>query len=541
MLAGCAHVTPQGGAVTVVFVARAVRTLDPQRPVVQALAMREGRVLAVGTEAEVLAMAGPGASVERFPHGTIVPGLVDSHGHLAWLGESLAVVGLQGTAHPDDVVKRLTTAPSSAWRGGWLLGTGWDQNLWPQREWPTRAVLDAAFPATPVVLTRVDGHAVWVNGEALRRAGITRATPDPDGGRVLRDERGEPTGVLVDNALTLVTSRIPALAAQERALRLKLALEACARHGLTGVHDAGEDLATFQVLQQWDLVNALPLRVYAMAYGQGDDAENFLGRGVYRGNRLELRTVKFVLDGALGSRGAALETPYADEPGTSGSLLLSPQEFEQRARRVAAAGFQVAVHAIGDRANHLALSVLAALEHERPGSRHRIEHLQVVAREDLATLGQSGVVASVQPTHATSDWPWAEARLGAERSQLAYAWQQVRATGARLALGSDFPVESVNPLWGLYAARTRQTRSGEPAGGWHPDERLTGLQALEGFTVGAAWASFAEARRGQLKPGADADFVVLSADPVDEPAAQLLEATVELTVVDGVDVFRRQP
>lgn len=537
-LTSCVHRLPEGPQ-TVVFVAKVIHTLDPARPTAQALAMRGGKVLAVGSEAQVLAAAGPGATVERFAGSTIVPGLVDAHAHLASLGRAMSIVSLAAATSETSAVELLQhAATATAYQGDWLLARGWDQNDWAVKQLPGREALDRAFPSTPVLLTRVDGHAVWVNGEALRRAGLNAATVDPAGGRLLRDAQGELTGVLVDNAIDLVAAKMPPVEVETLRHWLKLALEWCAKLGLTGVHDAGLDYQTFQVLQQWDLVGALPLRIYAMADGQGTQADDFLGRGLFRGNRLELRAVKFLLDGALGSRGAALLAPYSDEPSQSGLLLLTHAELEARATKFADAGFQVAVHAIGDRANQVVIDVLAALEATRPGSRHRVEHAQVLLERDVGRFVQHGLVASFQPTHATSDLPWAQARLGAERVRFAYAWRSVLNSGAHVAFGSDFPIEHPNPLWGLYAARTRQDHHGQPPGGWHPDETVTGLQALEGFTTGAAWASFSEHRRGALKPGADADFVVLPVDPVAGPAIDLLEAKVQVTVVDGVDVYR---
>jgi predicted amidohydrolase YtcJ len=522
---------------TIVFVARLVRTMDPSRPTAQAVAWRDGKLLAVGSKAEVLRAAGPGAVVEEFPGATIVPGLVDAHAHLAGLGRALSIVSLLDAKDEADAVARVQAAPKTAFQGDWLVGRGWDQNDWPGQRFPTRASLDAVFPRTPVYLSRVDGHAAWVNSEALRRAGITAATKDPAGGRIVRDAQGEPTGVLVDNALDLVFAKVPKPSEDELRARLKLALETCARLGLTQVHDAGMDLATFKQLQAWDLVRALPTRLYVMADGQGDEAEQYLGLGPAAGRLVELKAVKLLADGALGSRGAALHQPYSDEPTQKGLLLLSDEDFAQRARAFAERGFQVAVHAIGDLANTRVIDVLSTLD---PKLRHRVEHAQVLTAEDVGRLAQSGLVASFQPTHATSDMPWAEARLGPERVRFAYAWRSVLDAGGRVAFGSDFPVESPNPLLGIYAARTRQDAAGNPPGGWHPEQRVTGEEALAGFTTGAAWAAFAEDRRGMLREGFDADLVVLPVDPVaDEPKA-LLDAKVLVTVVDGIDVYRQR-
>ncbi|MFL5351118.1 amidohydrolase [Archangium sp.] len=543
--AGCARHSPEArqansSSSTTVYVARRVRTLDAERPIAEALSVRAGKVLAVGTRAEVLAAAGEGARVVELGEVTVVPGLTDAHGHLSGLGHSLAGVRLEGTASRDEVLARVATAPATAWQGDWLIGRGWDQNDWPEKSFPGRAELDAQQPKTPVLLERVDGHALWVNGEALRRAKISKDTPDPAGGRILRGADGEPTGVLVDNAMDLVLAVVPPATDAQVEAQLSAALARCAEVGLTGVHDAGMDLRTYRLLQRWDNEGRLPLRVYAMADGQGAERETYLREGPYQGRMLTMRSVKLLMDGALGSRGAALHAPYSDEPGHRGLLLLSPEEYEARVKAFMSRGFQVATHAIGDRANTLVLETLLR-ESEATGAgnlRHRVEHAQVMRLEDIQKLGRSGFVASMQPTHATSDMPWAEKRVGPERIQGAYAWRKLKEAGATLAFGSDFPVERPDVLLGLYAARTRQDAEGQPASGWYPAQRLSGEEALEGFTVGAAYAAFAENERGRLKPGMDADFVVLSVDPVEAPAKELLGAQVRLTVVAGAEVYR---
>lgn len=523
---------------TVVFVAKRVRTQNPGQSMAEALVMKDGTIIYVGSRADALDVAGSGAAVEEFPDAVIVPGLVDAHVHLAGLGRALALADLSTAKSDADAIAKVKRAGESTKQGEWVLGRGWDQNDWAGRAWPAKGTLDSAFAGAPVYLTRVDGHAAWVSSAALARAGITAATADPPGGRILRDEQGEPTGVLVDNAMDLVAAKVPAPTLEEQQKRLKVALETCARLGLTAVHDAGMDLATFQILQTWDLAGALPLRVYAMADGQGPDADEYLGRGPFKGRHLEMRAVKLLIDGALGSRGAALHEPYSDEPAQKGLLLLEPEVFAAKAKAFADRGFQVAVHAIGDRGNSLALETLAALEKAHPGSRHRVEHAQVLAPDDVGRFAKDGIIASFQPTHATSDMPWAEARLGPERVTRAYAWKSVLDSGAHVAFGSDFPVESPNPLWGVYAARTRQDQKGRPPGGWHPEQKLSGEDALAGFTTGGAYASFSENRRGILKVGFDADFLVLPLDPVSDPAEGLIGAKVLVTVVDGVDVYR---
>jgi hypothetical protein len=528
---------------TTVYVARRIRTLDEKRPEAEAVAVRRGRLVAVGTRAEVLKAAGEGARVVDYGSAVMVPGLVDAHAHLAALGRSLTVARLEGARSVDEALQRLAEAPPTSFQGDWLIGKGWDQNGWPGKEFPGRVELDARFPRTPVYLTRVDHHAAWVNGEALRRAGISRTTPDPAGGRILRDAKGEPTGVLVDNAMELVARVVPPPTDEQLEARLSAALERCAQVGLTGVHDAGMDLRTFRMLQTWDMAGRLPVRVYAMADGQGEERHTYLELGTYGGRMLEMKAVKFLLDGALGSRGAALHEPYSDAPGETGLLLMEPEELASRTWAFMERGFQVCVHAIGDRANTLVVDTLiraSAATGTKP-LRHRVEHAQILRPEDIRKLGEAGLVASVQPTHATSDMGWAEERLGAERLKGAYAWRSLKEAGAVLALGSDFPIENPDVLAGLYAARTRQDASGKPEGGWQPQEKLTGQEALEGFTVGPAWASFAEERRGRLVEGMDADFTVLSVDPVEDEPKALGAAKVVATVVEGREVYRTPP
>jgi predicted amidohydrolase YtcJ len=518
----------------VVVVAMRIRTNDPALPVAQAMALRDGKILKVGSRAEAMAAAGASPIVDEFPSAVVVPGLIDAHGHLMGLGEALTFANLYDATDELDAVRRLKTAADDAHQGEWLMGQGWNQNAWPSHELPSRWSLDSELEHVPVYAGRVDGHAAWVSGEALRRAGVKKDTRDPPGGRIVRDRNGEPTGVLIDNAMQLVRSKIPDPGGEQVKLRLKAALELCARVGLTGIHDAGEDLATFEQLQRWDLGGALPLRVYAMANGMGDERDLFLGRGGFTGRHLTLRAVKLQADGALGSRGAVLFRPYSDEPSQSGLPTLKRELLEQRAQSFAGAGFQVAVHAIGDKANAEVLDILEKL----PPNRHRVEHAQVLRAQDVQRFAKAGLIASMQPTHATSDMPWAEARLGTDRLEFAYAWRSLLDTGAHVAFGSDFPIERPDPLLGLYAARTRTDVKGQPSGGWHPEQKVTGEEALRGFTTQAAYAEAAEDRRGALREGFDADFVVLTADPVEDDPSALLSAKVLVTVVDGVDVWR---
>lgn len=535
--AGCAHKVDAVSARTVVWSAKSIRTQDPASPSVEALVVRDGKVVFTGPRAAAVAFAGADAEVEDFADATIVPGLVDAHAHLASLGRSLSVVSLNQARSADEAIDLVAANPTP--QGDWIVGRGWDQNDWPSKQFPTREALDAKFPNTPVYLVRVDGHAAWVNGAALQRAGITRATKDPAGGRILRDaSTGEPSGVVVDNAMDAVVAKIPAATDEQIRARLNAAMQKCVSVGLTGMHDAGMEWAVFMQLQHLDATTSLPLRIYAMADGQGTDSADYLAGGPFEGRKLRLRAVKFLADGALGSRGAALHAPYADEPSQSGLLLLKPDELKTRAQAYADKGFQVAIHAIGDKANTAVLDVLSELEAAKPGRRHRVEHAQILKADDVPRFAKAHVLASFQPTHATSDMPWAGARVGEERLTFAYAWRSVLDTGAHVAFGSDFPVEEPDPLAGLYAARFRMDAKGAPAGGWHPEQKVTGEEALAAFTTGSAYAEFAEGRRGVLKEGMDADFVVLSVDPVTAEAPALLQAKVLATVVAGDAVYR---
>lgn len=540
LLGSCGFTRVPTGAPVVVYMAQRIRTLDPQRPLAEALAVQDGKLLAVGGREEVLRRAGPGAVVEPLGDVTVVPGFEDAHGHLAGLGQSLAAVSLEGATSQEEAVTRAVHAPKTSYQGDWLVGFGWDQNRWVKGRgaFPTRVSLDAAFPSTPVLLIRADGHAIWVNSVALRRMGIGAQTKEPSGGRILRDAEGQPTGVLVDAAAALIQSRMPPATEEQLEDWLDRAFQRCAAAGVTVVHDAGTELPVFRALLNRDAKGRLPLRVYAMAWG-AEKSDAYLSQGLVHGHHLDLRAVKFVMDGSLGSRGAALEEPYSDDPTNRGYLLLSQEELERRARPFVAKGFQVAVHAIGDRANRQLLEVYARLQSEFPSSvRNRVEHAQVLREQDIPRLGKLGLIASMQPKHATSDMAWAKERLGEARLKGSYAWRSVADAGAVLAFGSDFPVESPDVLMGLYAARTREDAQGKPKEGWYPSQRLEAPAALAAFTQGAAYASFAEGRRGTLAPGMDADFTVLSVDPVGEPPEALLTGKVLRTVVDGQTVFQ---
>lgn len=518
-------------------------TLDPENPRAVAMAVKDGRILAVGGYEQVSALAGRETSVINLNGNTAVPGLIDSHGHLLGLGESLREINLVGTESYEEVVDLVAEKVKEAERGGWIQGFGWDQNDWPIKEFPTHQALSRVSPESPVWLSRIDGHAGLANARAMELAGVTAETPDPNGGRIVRDRSGRPTGVFIDRATRLITRHIPASSPEERRDLLRQAVQEGLALGLTGVHDPGVGRETLAVLREMAEAGELGLRVYAMVRGSDEElVTEYLARGPLVGlgdGRLTIRSVKLIADGALGSRGAALLEEYSDDPGNRGLLILSEDEITRMARLAVEAGYQVNTHAIGDRANQLVLNAYeTVLKEAQAGDfRFRIEHAQVIHPDDIPRFAKLNVIPSMQPTHATSDMPWAEDRLGPVRIKGAYAWRSLLETGAHIAGGSDFPVEGVNPLWGIYAAVTRQDHRGHPRGGWYPEERMTREKALKAFTIWAAEAAFMEGEVGSLESGKRADLVVFTKDIMVVPPEELLETEVLFTFVDGELVY----
>jgi predicted amidohydrolase YtcJ len=523
------------------LIADAVLTMVSGAPTAEAIVLDADRIDFVGSLEAARARAGADAVVESFPGATIVPGLVDTHAHLTGLGKALMEVDLAGARSEREAVDRVIAAASTLPPGTPAEGRGWDQNDWPGGEFPDHSLLTAAFPDRPVVLRRVDGHAVWVNAAALALGAIARETPDPAGGRIVRGPDGEATGVLIDAAMGLVTARLPPATPGQIRIWIEAAIATCHAVGLTGMHDAGTSAAQLAVLEHMAAEGALPLRVHVLLDADDPAAFERLARPPTLGAFLAVRGLKIFADGALGSRGAHLGAPYSDAPETRGLALIDPANLRERVRRATEAGYQVGVHAIGDAAAHEVLGVYSTVLQPGDDRRFRLEHAQVVAPADQAEMARLGVIAAIQPTHATSDMDWAERRLGPERIRWAYAWQSLRRAGVRLALGSDFPVERPAVVEGLLAATTRRDAAGHPPGGWYPEERLTMDEALAGFTTDAAFAGFVESRRGQIQPGFDADLTVLGAHPQSAPAGVLREKGVRATIVAGRVVYRARP
>lgn len=466
----------------------------------------------------------------------MMPGMIDSHAHVMALGFSTLILDLSGTKSLAEAQARIAAWTAAHPDKPWVLGFGWDQEQWGLGRFPTAAELDAAVSHRPVWLMRTDGHAGWANTAALSAAGVTAATKDPAGGRIERLAGGKPAGVLVDAALPLVERKVTPARPQDRDLAFLAAQELLLKRGVTAVADMGTTVDDWQTYRRAGDSGALRMRI--MAYAGGVDAMVFIAGKAptpwLYDDRLRLNGVKFVVDGALGSRGAALKAPYADSPGNSGLILIEETRLRNLMSRATMDNFQVAVHAIGDRANATTLDAIDELADSYKGDRRwRIEHAQVIDPADIPRFGQHGIIASMQPGHQTTDRLMAEARLGPARLAGAYAWKSVAAAGAKLAFGSDGPVEVPNPFAGMASAMTRQGADGQPFGGWQPQEIISREAALAAYTAGGAYAGFADGRFGRLVKGERADFIFVDQDPLLATAAQLREVKVLQSWVGG--------
>lgn len=529
-----------------------VFTGDERGTIAQAVVVNNDRIVAVGTDAEIMARY-TGERVIDLGGKLMTAGFNDAHLHFLNGGLLLMRVDLRGARSLDEALQRIAAKARELAPGAWILGRGWDHTLWGGR-WPTRQDLDRVVPNNPVFVQRVDGHVSWANSLALQKAGITRETQSPAGGEIVRDERGEPTGILKETAAGLVSRVVPEPTQEEKTHAIELALAEARRDGITSIQD-NSGYETTKIYRDLLRQGRLTVRVAEWQNFEDTVGEIKRQRDEFRSfnddnTRLKLTALKGYVDGTLGSRTAAMLAPYADDPNNSGIPRHTPEDLTRMIVERARAGFQIALHCIGDRANRMALDGFEAARHDaqvnstelnvtRFGLRHRIEHAQVIAPSDFPRFHELGVIASMQPSHAISDKRWAEARLGEYRVQGAYAWHTMMSFGVRVPFGTDWPVEPINPYLGLYAAVTRESTDGEPAGGWWPQERISIEDAIRNYTSEAAYASFDENLKGQIKTGMLADFTVHSQDLLTIRPEEIYKTETVITILGGKVVYQR--
>jgi predicted amidohydrolase YtcJ len=522
-----------------------IYTADDGRPMASAMAIRGGRVLFVGSDRGALTLRGAQTRVMDAGGATIIPGIADAHVHLLNLGMALRTVNLVGARSYEEVIQRVAAKARDLPAGTWITGRGWDQNDWPDTRLPHHDALSRAVPNHPVYVVRVDGHASLSNAAALRLGNVTASTQDPQGGHIERAAGGEPTGVLVDRAMALVASRIPASTREQVRDATLAAIREVHRFGLTSVHDAGVDAGTIDVYEELARGGQYTLRNYVMIRQDDSTLARYFRRGpqsaLYDGH-LWIRSIKISVDGALGSRGAALLDPYTDEPSHSGLILTPLARVKEVASRALRAGFQLNVHAIGDRGNRVVLDAFEQALREVPTADHRfrIEHAQILHHDDIPRFAELDVIPSMQATHQTSDMYWAPNRLGYSRSLGGYAWRSLLNTGVIIPNGTDFPVEDVDPLKTFHSSVSRQDGNGWPTGGWFPDQRMTREEALKSMTLWPAVAAFQERDLGSLTPGKYADFVVLDRDIMTVAHGSILGTQVLATYVAGRAVYEKK-
>jgi len=518
-----------------------IYTNDPASPWAEAILVRGEEILAVGDDDEVTGLADKGARVVDLEKHFVMPGFNDAHVHIGGAGQDWLAVRLNGTQSVAELQKRLAEGVAQHKEGEWITGSGWDHTFWPEKKFPSRQQLDVVSPKNPVILTHISGHVAVANSLALQLSGVTKSTSNPSGGEIERDNQGEPTGMLKEGAaMHLVESRIPSPTPEQRRRGVELALADIAKNGVTSAQDnsAWEDFLTYRAIKndgqltvritEW-LPFAAPLEKLEQMRRDGGTTDPWLRTGA----------LKMVTDGALGSRTAAMLAPYSDDPSTSGIMTMEPEKLRALAVERDKAGFQLNFHAIGDRANRVALDAFeAAAKANGPRDRRdRIEHAQVVALSDIPRFARLQVIASMQPSHETSDMRWAEGRVGPERAKGAYAWASMQKFGVRLAFGTDYDVEPISPFRGLYACVTRELPTGGPQGGWQPQEKISFADCISAYTSGSAYGEFMEGKKGELKPGEFADFIVLSNDLTKVEPREYVNTKVLRTVVGGRTVY----
>ncbi len=518
-----------------------VYTFDPRNTIASAIAIEGNRIVGIGSGEELRSRWEGGTCID-LRGGVVFPGFIDAHAHVYGLGELMQSVNLVGVGSVEEAVARVSQKIARVHPGEWIYGRGWDQNLWKSQEFPLAKNLDVVSPDNPVVLIRIDGHAIWVNTKAMSIAGVNRMTSDPSGGKIIRNSLGEPTGVFVDNARDLIEVKVPPASPEEISRCIINAVHESVGFGLTEVHDMGIDSVEISIYRELADQQKLPVRIYAAIGAPSPTWDLWQNRQPligYGGGMFTLRAMKMYVDGALGSRGAALVEEYSDDPGNRG-LTLNDDQLEPELRVAVRRGYQPCVHAIGDRANHIVLDAYEKVL--MPGAardvRPRIEHAQVLLPDDIKRFRQLGVLPSMQPVHATSDMPWAGARLGPDRVRSAYAWRSLLQTGTWIIAGSDAPNDVLNPLCGIYAAITRQDPHGDPPGGWYPEQSMTREEAVRAYTCWAAYGGFEENAKGTIEYGKLADLTILSNDIMKIPPAEILTTKVLYTIVNGKIVYR---
>ncbi len=513
-----------------------VYTVNDKFDTVEAFAVKDGKIIELGSNTEIEKVY---HATERIDAGgkAVFPGFIDAHAHFYGYGESLQTADLTGTKSWEEVCNKLAAFAKSH-PEGWLIGRGWDQNDWANKAFPDKAALDRLFPNQPVLLTRIDGHAAIANQKALDAAGI-KASYELTGGDIV-EKNGKPTGLLIDNAVDLVSSKIPAPTAAQAEKILLDAQRNCFAAGLTTIDDCGVDAQLVEFIEGLQASNKLKMRLYLMLSDKKENYDYLFKRGPVKTDRLNVRSFKVYADGALGSRGASLLEPYSDMPNKKGFLLSKPEHFMEVARKIARNKFQMCTHAIGDSANRSILKIYNEVLGGTNDARWRIEHAQVIAPEDFNLFGKAKIVPSVQPTHATSDMYWAANRLGKKRVKTAYAYKQLLNQNGWLPLGTDFPVENINPMFTFYAATARKDASNYPSGGFQSENALTNIEALRGMTIWAAKANFEEKEKGSLEKGKFADFVILDHDIMSNEDSKILNTRVLKTYINGEKVYEKK-
>ncbi len=509
-----------------------IYTVDPDFSKAEAFAVKDGKFVEIGASEALLEkyMAKEKIDVQGK---AVLPGLIDAHAHFYGLGMQLQRVDLTETDSFEEVVTRITEFQKEK-NADFIVGRGWDQNDWEVKEFPVKDTLDVLFPNTPVAITRIDGHALLANQAALDAAGITVDTPS-EGGEIEKKD-GKLTGILIDNPMALVENAIPKPTVKDEITALLDAQEQAFQYGLTTINDAGLDRETIELIDSLQQAGKLDIRIYAMISNTPENLEYYLDRDPIKTNKLNVRSVKFYADGALGSRGAALKEPYSDKHNHFGALLSSVEDFKKTAARIARSEYQMNTHAIGDSANYVVLKTYDSLLDPSEDSRWKVEHSQVIDQEDFHYFSKN-IIPSVQPTHATSDMYWAKDRLGEKREKGAYAYKKLLDQAGVIALGTDFPVEKVSPFLTFYAAVARKDTQDFPDGGYMKEQALSREETLKGMTIWAAYSNFEEEEKGSIEPGKFADFVILEQDIMEIPEIEIPDVKVNSTYLGGKKVY----